>query len=68
MDRLTAQDLLLLWPEELGWSQDIGALALLDGTAPFVFPTGLLAAAVIAGALHTYRREYLVVTRPGAVA
>jgi hypothetical protein len=33
VDRLTAQDLMLLWPEELGWSQDIGALAILDGTS-----------------------------------
>ena len=31
MDRLSAQDLMMLWPEELGWSQDIGALAILDG-------------------------------------
>src|SRR6266508_6393888 len=31
MDRLRAQDLMMLWPEELGWSQDIGALAILDG-------------------------------------
>jgi diacylglycerol O-acyltransferase len=31
MDRLKAQDLMMLWPEELGWSQDIGALAILDG-------------------------------------
>jgi diacylglycerol O-acyltransferase / wax synthase len=31
MDRLTAQDLMSLWPEELGWSEDIGALAILDG-------------------------------------
>lgn len=45
-----------------------GRLAFLDGVAPFVFPTGLAAAALIAGALHTYRREYLVVTRPGAVS
>lgn len=45
-----------------------GRLAFLDGIAPFVFPAGLTAAAVIAGALHAYRREYLVVTRPGAVA
>ncbi|TCR19292.1 hypothetical protein EV578_10835 [Streptomyces sp. BK205] len=45
-----------------------GRFAALDGTAPFVFPTGLVAAAVIAGALHTYRREYLVVARPGALA
>ncbi|MFL5994821.1 MAG: hypothetical protein ACJ736_11010 [Streptomyces sp.] len=45
-----------------------GRLAFLDGVAPFVFPVGLTAAAVIAGALHAYRREYLVVSRPGAVA
>jgi diacylglycerol O-acyltransferase len=32
MDRLTAQDLLMLWPDELGWPEDIGALAILDGT------------------------------------
>jgi diacylglycerol O-acyltransferase / wax synthase len=31
LDRLSAQDLMMLWPEELGWSQDIGALAILDG-------------------------------------
>jgi diacylglycerol O-acyltransferase / wax synthase len=33
MDRLNAQDLMMLWPEELGWSQDIGALAILDGSS-----------------------------------
>jgi diacylglycerol O-acyltransferase / wax synthase len=32
VDRLTAEDLMMLWPEELSWSQDIGALAILDGT------------------------------------
>jgi len=31
MERLSAQDLMMLWPEELGWSQDIGAIAILDG-------------------------------------
>ena len=31
MDRLSAQDLMMLWPEEFGWSQDIGALVVLDG-------------------------------------
>ncbi|MFF2846823.1 hypothetical protein ACFVT5_10875 [Streptomyces sp. NPDC058001] len=35
--------------------------------APFVFPAGLVTAAVTAGALHGYRREYLTVTRHGAV-
>jgi diacylglycerol O-acyltransferase / wax synthase len=32
MDRLTAQDLFMLWPDDYGWSQDIGVLAVLDGT------------------------------------
>ena len=46
-----------------------GRLAFLDGAAPFVFPTpGLACAAVTGGALHGYRREYLVVTRRGAVS
>jgi diacylglycerol O-acyltransferase / wax synthase len=31
MDRLSAQDLMMLVPEEFGWPQDIGALAILDG-------------------------------------
>lgn len=31
MERLTAEDLMMVWPEKLGWSQDIGALVLLDG-------------------------------------
>jgi hypothetical protein len=33
MDRLSANDLMMLWPEDLGWPQDIGALAILDGAA-----------------------------------
>ncbi|HEX2498965.1 MAG TPA: wax ester/triacylglycerol synthase family O-acyltransferase [Actinomycetes bacterium] len=32
MDRLTAQDLSTLWPDDIGWPQDIGALAVLDGS------------------------------------
>ena len=31
IERLTASDLMLIWPEEEGWPQDIGALAILDG-------------------------------------
>jgi WS/DGAT/MGAT family acyltransferase len=31
VERLTAQDLMSIWPEARGWSNDIGALALLDG-------------------------------------
>src|SRR5215212_7027894 len=35
MDRLTAQDLAMLWPDDLGWPQDIGALTVLDGNTLF---------------------------------
>ncbi len=31
MERLTAQDLMNLWPDEFGWPMDIGAVAILDG-------------------------------------
>ena len=31
LDRVTAPDLMLIWPEDQGWPQDIGALAILDG-------------------------------------
>jgi diacylglycerol O-acyltransferase / wax synthase len=31
IDRLTGQDVSSLWPEDLGWPQDIGAIAILDG-------------------------------------
>lgn len=33
MDRLTPLDLMSIWPEARGWSQDIGALVVLDGAA-----------------------------------
>ncbi len=32
LDRLTAQDLFMLWADDFGWSEDIGVLAILDGT------------------------------------
>ncbi len=32
MERLTAEDRLMLWPDER-WPQDIGALAVLDGAS-----------------------------------
>jgi WS/DGAT/MGAT family acyltransferase len=35
LDRVTAPDLMLIWPEEQGWPQDIGALAILEGTSLF---------------------------------
>ncbi len=45
-----------------------GRLAFLDGVVPFVLPAGLATATLAGGALHAYRREYLVVVRPGAVS
>jgi diacylglycerol O-acyltransferase / wax synthase len=32
MEQLTAQDLSMVWPEDFGWPQEIGALAILDGS------------------------------------
>ena len=32
MERLTAQDLSMLWPDDFGWPQDIGGWAILDGS------------------------------------
>jgi diacylglycerol O-acyltransferase / wax synthase len=29
--RVRAQDLMTVWPDDVGWPQDIGALAVLDG-------------------------------------
>ncbi len=31
MDRLSPQDLSMLWPDDFGWPQDIGAIGILDG-------------------------------------
>jgi diacylglycerol O-acyltransferase / wax synthase len=32
LERLTPQDLLMLWPQDHGWPEDIAALAVIDGT------------------------------------
>jgi diacylglycerol O-acyltransferase len=32
MERLSAQDLSMVWPEDFGWPQDIGALAIVDSS------------------------------------
>jgi WS/DGAT/MGAT family acyltransferase len=32
LDRLTASDLWMLWADDFGWSEDIGVLAVVDGT------------------------------------
>jgi len=41
VERLTGQDLSLLWPDRLGWPQDIGVIAILDAT-PIVDSAGRL--------------------------
>ena len=33
MERLTANDLAMLWPDDMGWPQDIGALTVFDGNS-----------------------------------
>jgi diacylglycerol O-acyltransferase len=33
LDRLSAADLSMVWPEDYGWPQDIGAIAVLDGSS-----------------------------------
>lgn len=38
IERLTGADLAMLWPDDLGWPQDFGALAILDGD-PLLDPT-----------------------------
>ncbi|QEU97547.1 hypothetical protein CP970_24920 [Streptomyces kanamyceticus] len=45
-----------------------GRLSALDGAAPWVLPTGLLAAALMGAALHTYRREYVLIARRSGAA
>jgi diacylglycerol O-acyltransferase / wax synthase len=54
MERLTAEDQLMLWPDEM-WPQDIGALAVLDGSS-LLDPGGRFrieaVREVIAGRLH----------------
>src|SRR5512135_3367070 len=42
LDRVTAPDLMLIWPEEQGWAQYIGALVTLDGTSLFDANGGFL--------------------------
>jgi diacylglycerol O-acyltransferase / wax synthase len=32
VERLNAQDLSMLWPDDVGWPQDIGVLAVIDGS------------------------------------
>ena len=69
VDRLTAEDLLMLWPDEI-WPQEIGALAVLDGSS-LLAPGGCFrieaVREVIAARLHLVRRfrQLLYVPRRG---
>jgi hypothetical protein len=47
MERLNAQDLSMLWPDDVGWPQHIGALAILDGSA-FILASARLGGGVTA--------------------
>lgn len=51
MDRLTANDLSMLWPDDFGWPQDIGALAVLDG-APLLDANGRFRLDVVRAAVE----------------
>src|SRR3982750_3340929 len=67
IDRLTAQDLSNLWPENLGWPQDIGAIAVLDGAALLDLDGSLRlddVRAAIAGALHREPRLRQIMYQP----
>ncbi|MEU5264390.1 wax ester/triacylglycerol synthase domain-containing protein [Amycolatopsis sp. NPDC021455] len=69
MERLTAEDRLMLWPDRL-WPQDIGAVAVLDGT-PLADPDGRFRIDVVRRAvearLHLVPRfrQLLVTPLPG---
>jgi diacylglycerol O-acyltransferase / wax synthase len=66
MDRLTAEDMVMLWPDEL-WPQEIGCLAVLDG-ASLIDPEGRFriedVRAVVAGRLHLVPRLRQLLYRP----
>jgi diacylglycerol O-acyltransferase / wax synthase len=51
MERLTAEDQIMLWPDEI-WPQDIGAVAILDGTA-LLDPAGRLPVRTVQRAIAT---------------
>ena len=69
VDRLTAEDQRMLWPDEI-WPQDIGALAILDGSHLLEASGGFRIEAVrevIAARLHLVPRfrQLLYAPRPG---
>ena len=57
VDRLGAQDLITLWPDEVGWQQDIGVVAYLDCDA--------LLRAVVPVSLHDQGNDGPRGNRPG---
>src|SRR6185436_13286493 len=70
LERLTAADLSMVWPEDFGWPQDIGALAIIDGSMLLDADGRLRTAEVreqIARRLHLFPRfrQLLCVPRRG---
>jgi hypothetical protein len=57
MERLTTQDLMMLWADDYGWPQDIGALAILDASG-LVGPDGRVRIDAVRAAIE--RRLHLV--------
>jgi diacylglycerol O-acyltransferase len=67
VDPLTSQDLGMLWPDDFGWPQDIGVIAILDGTGLFDADGRMRIGEVrevIARRLHLVPRLRQVVYRP----
>ena len=66
MERLTAEDMVMLWPDEV-WPQEIGCLAVLDG-ASLLDPDGRFriedVRAAVAGRLHRVPRFRQLLYRP----
>jgi diacylglycerol O-acyltransferase / wax synthase len=67
MERLTAEDLVMLWPDQR-WPQEVGCLAVLDGES-LLDPDGRFliekVRAAVAGRLHLVPRFRQVLSRPG---
>jgi diacylglycerol O-acyltransferase len=67
VERLSTQDMSMLWPDDLGWPQDIGAFGVLDGAGPDgCLRIEQVRAAIGSRALSVPRfRQVVVVPRPG---
>jgi diacylglycerol O-acyltransferase / wax synthase len=67
MERLTAEDLVMLWPDQR-WPQEVGCLAVLDGECLLDRDGRFLiekVRAAVAGRLHLVPRLRQVLSRPG---